>query len=317
MLGPRIALPEVHAAQVTLVMDNSIDILMPGTDVAKRFPLGPNLFERPQPIAQHGFSALIRVKLGEKSGTVLFDTGVTRQGILHNLDALEVHAADIQAVVLSHGHADHSLGLPGLVERLGRRNLPLVLHPEAYLERKLVLPNGMELPIPPPRRADLRREHIEVFEEAGPSTLIDGMILVSGEVARTTEFEKGFPIHWAKRDGVWVPDPLIVDDQCAIVNVRGKGLVVVTGCGHAGIINIIEHARALTGVDTVYAVVGGFHLTGGLFEPIIPATTAALQRINPRYVMPGHCTGWSATHQLARAMPDAFIPNSVGTTLML
>jgi 7,8-dihydropterin-6-yl-methyl-4-(beta-D-ribofuranosyl)aminobenzene 5'-phosphate synthase len=94
-------------------------------------------------------------------------------------------------------------------------------------------------------------------------------------------------------------------------------LVVVTGCGHAGIINIIEHARALTGVDTVYTVVGGFHLTGGLFEPIIPTTTAALQRINPRYVMPGHCTGWSATHQLARAMPDAFIPNSVGTTLML
>jgi 7,8-dihydropterin-6-yl-methyl-4-(beta-D-ribofuranosyl)aminobenzene 5'-phosphate synthase len=192
-----------------------------------------------------------------------------------------------------------------------------VLHPEAYLERKLVLPNGIELHIPPPRRGDLRREHIEVIEEVGPSTLIDGMILVSGEVARTTDFEKGFPIHWGKRDGVWVPDPLIIDDQCAIVNVRGKGLVVVTGCGHAGIINIIEHARALTGVDTVHAVVGGFHLTGGLFEPIIAATTAALQRINPRYLMPGHCTGWSATHQLARAMPNAFIPNSVGTTLLL
>ena len=175
----------------------------------------------------------------------------------------------------------------------------------------------MELHIPPPRRTDLRREHIEVIEEVGPSTLIDGMILVSGEVARTTDFEKGFPIHWAKRDGVWVPDPLIMDDQCAIVNVRGKGLVVVTGCGHSGIINIIEHAQALTGVDTVYTVVGGFHLTGGLFEPIIPATIAALQRINPRYAMPGHCTGWSATHQLARAVPDAFIPNSVGTTLML
>jgi 7,8-dihydropterin-6-yl-methyl-4-(beta-D-ribofuranosyl)aminobenzene 5'-phosphate synthase len=317
MAGPRIALAEVDSAQVTLVMDNSIDILMASSDVARRFPLGPNLFQRPQPIAEHGFSALIRVKQGEKSGTVLFDTGVSRRGILDNLDALEVDAADIQAIVLSHGHADHALGLPGLVERLGRRNLPLVLHPEAYLERKLILPNGMELPIPPPRRADLRRERIEVIEETRPSTLIDGMILVSGEVARTTDFERGFPIHWAKRDGVWVPDPMIMDDQCAIVNVRSKGLVVVTGCGHAGIINIIEHARALTSVDTVYAVVGGFHLTGGLFEPIIPATTAALQRINPRYVMPGHCTGWSATHQLARAMPDAFIPNCVGTTLML
>jgi 7,8-dihydropterin-6-yl-methyl-4-(beta-D-ribofuranosyl)aminobenzene 5'-phosphate synthase len=317
MTEPRIALPEVDAAQVTLVMDNSIDILMASTDVAKRFPIGPALFERPQPMAEHGFSALIQVKHGEKSGTVLFDTGVSRRGILHNLDALEVDAADIQAIVLSHGHADHALGLPGLLERLGRRNLPLVLHPEAFLERKLVLPNGMELPIPPPRRADLRREHIEVIEEAGPSTLIDGMILVSGEVARTTDFETGFPIHWAKRDGVWVPDPLVLDDQCAIVNVRDKGLIVVSGCGHAGIINIIEHARALTGVDRVYTVVGGFHLTGGLFEPIIPATIAALERLKPRYVMPGHCTGWSATHRLARALPDAFIPNSVGTRLML
>jgi 7,8-dihydropterin-6-yl-methyl-4-(beta-D-ribofuranosyl)aminobenzene 5'-phosphate synthase len=314
---PRIALPEVDGVQVTLVMDNTIDALMASTDVARRLPLGPNPFERPQPMAEHGFSALIRVKQGEKSGTVLFDTGVSRRGILHNLDALELDAADIQAIVLSHGHADHALGLPGLLERLGRRNLPLVLHPEAYLERKLILPNGIELRIPPPRRADLRREHIELVEEVGPSALIDGMILVSGEVARTTDFEKGFPIHWAKRDGVWVPDPLIADDQCAIVNVRGKGLVVVTGCGHSGIINIIEHARTLTGVDTVHTVVGGFHLTGGLFEPIIPATIAALQRINPRYVMPGHCTGWSATHQLARAMPEAFIPNSVGTTLML
>jgi 7,8-dihydropterin-6-yl-methyl-4-(beta-D-ribofuranosyl)aminobenzene 5'-phosphate synthase len=155
-------------------------------------------------MSEHGFSALIRVIQGEKSATVLFDTGLSRRGIPHNLDALEIDAADIQAIVLSHGHADHALGLLGLVERLGRRNPPLVLHPDAYLERKLILPNGMELQIPPPRRADLRREHIEVIEEAGPSTVIDGMIPVSGEVARTTDFEKGFPIHWAKRDGVWV-----------------------------------------------------------------------------------------------------------------
>ena len=148
MAGPRVALPEVDGAQITLVMDNSIDVLMASTDVAKRFPLGPNPFERPQPMAEHGFSALIRVKQGEKSGTVLFDTGVSRRGILHNLDALEVDAADIQAIVLSHGHADHALGLPGLVERLGRRNLPLVLHPDAYLERKLILPNGDGAPHP-------------------------------------------------------------------------------------------------------------------------------------------------------------------------
>jgi 7,8-dihydropterin-6-yl-methyl-4-(beta-D-ribofuranosyl)aminobenzene 5'-phosphate synthase len=108
-----------------------------------------------------------------------------------------------------------------------------------------------------------------------------------------------------------------MDDQCALINVRDKGLVVISGCSHSGIINVLRNAQVITGIQEIYAVIGGFHLTGGLFEPIIPATIAGLKAIKPRYVMPGHCTGWSATHQIARAMPEAFIPNSVGTTLIL
>jgi 7,8-dihydropterin-6-yl-methyl-4-(beta-D-ribofuranosyl)aminobenzene 5'-phosphate synthase len=205
----------------------------------------------------------------------------------------------------------------GLVDRLGRRSLPLVLHPEAYLERRIVLPNGAEISLPPPRLTDFRREQIEIIASVGPSMLVDNMLLVSGEVARTTDFEKGFPGHQARRTGHWEPDPLISDDQCAIVNLRGKGLVIVTGCAHSGIINILRHAQALTRVPRIYAVVGGFHLTGALFAPIIAPTIAALQQFQPRYLMPGHCTGWSAMHQIARALPEAFIPNSVGTTLVL
>ena len=312
-----LTLSPVDGVQITLVMDNAIDLLMAGADVVRRFPLGPTPFERPLPVAEHGFSALIRVGAGEKSGTVLFDTGASRRNLLYNMDALEVRAADIQAVVLSHGHADHAMGLPGLIERLGPRGVPLILHPDAYLERRLVLPDGTALALPPPRKADLRREHVEIVEEVGPSMLIDSMILVSGEVARTVPFETGFPIHQAKRHGDWEPDPLIMDDQCAIVHVKDKGLVVVTGCGHAGIVNIIHNAQRLTGITAIYAVVGGFHLTGALFEPRLPATIEALHAIGPRYLMPGHCTGWAATHQIARALPDAFIANSVGTTLIL
>lgn len=317
MAGAVLPLPPVDAVRVTLVMDNSIDILMASTTVARRFPLGPNPFERPLPMAEHGFSALLRVQRGDSQGSVLFDTGVSRTGILDNLDALEIDLHTIQAIILSHGHADHAMGLPGLVDRLGPRGLPLVLHPDAYLERKLVLPNGFEVRLPAPKIVDLQRENITVIEEIGPSMLVDDMVLVSGEVARTTAFERGFPTHHAHRHDCWEPDPMIMDDQCAIVNVRDKGLVIVTGCGHAGIINIIRHAQALTGISAIYAVIGGFHLTGPLFEPIIPATIAALQEIKPRYVMPGHCTGWFATHQIARAMPEAFIANSVGTTLEL
>ncbi len=307
----------VDQASISIIMDNSIDVLLASTEVAKRFPLGPNPFEKPQPMAEHGFSVLIRTQLGEKEGEVLFDAGLSRRGILYNLDALEINLKEVQAIILSHGHADHALGLPGVVERLGTRNMPLILHPDAYLERKLVLPNGDEIGVPAPKFSDFRCENIEIVEEVGPSMLVDGMVLISGEVARTTEFEKGFPIHYAKRHDQWEPDPLIMDDQCALIHVKGKGLIVITGCGHSGIINTIRNAQVITGIQEIYAVIGGFHLTGGYFEPIIPATIAELKTINPRYVMPGHCTGWSATHQIARAMPEAFIPNSVGTTLIL
>ena len=316
-MAQTIAPLKVDQASISIVMDNSIDLLMASTDVARRFPLGPNPFEKPLPMAEHGFSVLIKVKQGQKEGQVLFDAGVSRRGILYNLDALEINLNAVQAIILSHGHADHALGLPGVVDRLGTHNMPLVLHPDAFLERKLVLPNGDEIGLPAPKVADFRRENIEIVEQVGPSMLVDEMVLVSGEVARTIDFERGFPIHYAKRHDHWEPDPLIMDDQCAIIHVKDKGLIVITGCGHSGIINIIHNAQAITGIQKIYAVIGGFHLTGGLFEPIIPATIAALKAIKPRYIMPGHCTGWFATHKIAQAMPEAYIPNNVGTTLIL
>jgi 7,8-dihydropterin-6-yl-methyl-4-(beta-D-ribofuranosyl)aminobenzene 5'-phosphate synthase len=121
-LPPPIQLPAVDGARVTVIMDNSFDMLMADVAIATRVALGPNPFERPQPIAEHGFSVLIEVWQGDKRGTVLFDTGVSRTGILRNMDVLEIQAADIQAVILSHGHADHAMGLPGLIDRLGTRS---------------------------------------------------------------------------------------------------------------------------------------------------------------------------------------------------
>jgi len=310
-----LSLPEVDEVNITLIVDNSVDLLLASSDVAKRFKLGTNPFEGQLPIAEHGYSVLIRAKKENSTATVLFDTGVSRKGILHNLDTLEINLSDVQAIILSHGHPDHAMGLPGIAERLGARNLPLILHPDAYLERKLILPDGSEVNLPAPRFKDLNRENIEIIDQPGPSMLIDNMVLISGEVSRTTSFEKGFPIHYAHRSGHWIPDPLIMDDQCAILNLRNRGLIIITGCGHAGIINIVKHAQNLTGVPKIHAVVGGFHLSGKIFEKIIPDTVAALKEIAPHYVMPGHCTGWIAQHKIAREMPDAFIPNSVGTTL--
>jgi 7,8-dihydropterin-6-yl-methyl-4-(beta-D-ribofuranosyl)aminobenzene 5'-phosphate synthase len=312
-----IPLAEVDSVNVSLLCDNSVDILMTGSAVARRFKLRNDLFEQQLPIAEHGYSALIEVKKGESTGKLLFDTGVSKQGILYNMDVMEVDARDVQAIILSHGHPDHAMGLPGLVERLGRLGMPLILHPAAFLQRRLVLPSGVELQLPPPNKADLRRMGVEIVEEVGPSMVVDEMVMISGEVARTTEFERGLAGHQAWHHEHWGADPMIHDDQCAIVNVAGKGLVVVTGCGHSGIINVVRNAQRITGIDKVYAVIGGFHLTGPGFESIIEPTVAALKAIAPACVVPGHCTGWRATQRIAAEMPDAFVASSVGTTLML
>jgi 7,8-dihydropterin-6-yl-methyl-4-(beta-D-ribofuranosyl)aminobenzene 5'-phosphate synthase len=143
--------------------------------------------------------------------------------------------------------------------------------------------------------------------------LLDGSLLVTGEVDRTTDFEKGHLLFQAHCHGGWEPDPLVLDDQALVANVRGRGLVVISGCSHSGIVNILRYAKKLTGEDRIHAVIGGFHLSGPLFEPIIGPTCDALAAFAPDYLVPSHCTGWRATHALAARLPDAFLQNSVGT----
>jgi len=153
-------------------------------------------------------------------------------------------------------------------------------------------------------------------EERAPSLLLNGTVLVTGQVDRVTDFEKGFPIQTARStDGGWEPDPWIWDDQAVVVNVRDRGLVVLSGCSHAGAVNVLRYAQALTGESKVHAFVGGMHLTGGLFEPIIPRTIAELVAIGPDVVVPGHCTGWRAANLLVTTLPDAFVQSNVGTRL--
>jgi 7,8-dihydropterin-6-yl-methyl-4-(beta-D-ribofuranosyl)aminobenzene 5'-phosphate synthase len=205
----------------------------------------------------------------------------------------------------------------GMLERVGSRKMPLLLHPDAFLERKLRFPDGHEINLPPPDRRLLSQDGIELIEERGPSYLLSGLVLVTGQIHRATPFEQGFPIHYARIADQWQQDPSIHDDQAVVLHVKNKGLVILTGCGHAGAINTIRYAQELTGVQKVYAVIGGLHLTGALFERIIPPTIAALKELNPALIVPAHCTGWKATHAIARELPEVFVPNSVGTRFML
>ncbi len=141
-------------------------------------------------------------------------------------------------------------------------------------------------------------------------------ILATGEVDRTTDFEKGMPGAYVEKKGQLQPDP-IIDDQSLIVRLRGKGLVIITGCCHAGLINTIRYAQKITGVNDVHAVLGGLHLSGPAFAPIVERTIDELQRLNPELIVPMHCTGWNSTRRLAEAFDRGFVLNSVGTTYIL
>jgi 7,8-dihydropterin-6-yl-methyl-4-(beta-D-ribofuranosyl)aminobenzene 5'-phosphate synthase len=318
MQAKSIGLAEVDSVEITILMDNYVDLLMTSSEVAKQPRLEDTLGEKQSRlIAEHGFSALVTVIAEGRRESILFDAGLSPDGVLHNIDILDVPLADVRAIVLSHGHADHTGALIGLVRRLGKRGLPLIAHPDAFLQRKVVIPDGREVQLPPPDREALLQEGVDIIEGKEPSLLLDNRALVTGQVARTSEFERGFPIHHSLIDGRWQPDPWIYDDQALVFHVRGKGLAILTGCGHAGVVNIIRHARNVTGVENVYALIGGFHLNGPLFEAIIPQTIEELKAAALQVVVPGHCTGWKAAHEIARAMPGAFIQNSAGTRYVL
>lgn len=317
-----IQLAPADEVTITTLVDNTFDGLLPASpDVSRAglgYPTPADQFESGSTLvgltAEHGFSALVRVRRGDTVSTLLFDTGLSPNAMVDNADRLQVRFDDVQATVLSHGHFDHAGGLGALARRRGD-SMPLTLHPAVWTRRRLTLPGVGDRELPTLSKRALEAEGFEVIERRVPSVLLDGCVLITGEVDRTTEFEHGMPAAhqaWDGRD--WVHDPLVIDDQALVVNVKGKGLVVLTGCGHAGVVNIVRHAMRLTGVDRLAGLVGGFHLGGPAFEPVIPPTVDALTRWDPELVVPGHCTGWRAQHRLAAALPDAWLAGSSGSS---
>ncbi|MFX1486488.1 MAG: MBL fold metallo-hydrolase, partial [Promethearchaeota archaeon] len=285
-------LQEADKLEVTVLVDNYTDVLLlQSTDVAKRPRTPPpNL-----PLAEHGLSCLLKVSMGSEEHVVLMDAGVSTTCLFNNADVLKVDLSEVESVVLSHGHFDH---FGALVEFLNRatKTIPLILHPDAFLERRLNVPHMRIVDFPALDEAALKESGVALHKAKEASTLASDLILVSGEVQRVTDFEKGFPWAEAKIDDEWVVDPFH-DDQGVAVKVKGRGLVVIGGCSHSGIINTVKHVQKVARTSSVHAVLGGFHLSGPIFEPIIGPTIEEMKKIGPDFVVPMHCTGWKAINQ--------------------
>jgi 7,8-dihydropterin-6-yl-methyl-4-(beta-D-ribofuranosyl)aminobenzene 5'-phosphate synthase len=322
-----VTLEPVDEVVITTVVDNVYDALLSGDERVTRTPFTAGTAQAPQfesgsttvgLMAEHGFSAFVSVRRGSTTTTLLFDTALSPDAMATNADRLGLDLSGVQAVILSHGHFDHAGGLAGLAGKRGVRALPMVVHPLIWTRRRMAVPGRETDELPTLSRAALESEGFAVIERREPSLLVDRCVLITGEVDRTTEFEHGMPpAHQAWSGSKWLPDRLILDDQALVVHLRGAGLVVLTGCGHAGVINIIRHAQRLTAVPRLHALIGGLHLSGPAFEPTIGPTVDALSDLDPALLVPGHCTGWRAQHTLAAALPNSWVAGSSGSSFRL
>ena len=315
-MAEQIRIKEADKVEILTLQDNYIEITAADSnDVVSRAVALKEGQIRNSVLAEHGFSAVVRITLNGQTRSLLFDFGFSEDGAAYNAKALGVDMREIEAVALSHGHSDHLGGFYKLLEMIGRKDIELVLHPAAFKRlRYLKMPLGQKVYFPEFTRQAAARAGVRIVESREPRLLLDGAALFLGEIPRKTDFEQGMPNAYHHDQGEEEKD-LLEDDTSLVMNLKGKGLIVLSGCAHAGIVNTVSYAKEVTGADRVHAIMGGFHLSGPVFAPIVGRTTDELKKFDPAYIVPTHCTGRKAVMHIEREMPDKFIMNMSGTKL--
>lgn len=256
-------------------------------------------------LGEHGFSALIEPADGDP---LLFDTG---QGLtlLHNARRMNKDLSKVRQVVISHGHYDHSGGLKPLLEECGAKQV--YCHPCVFSSRYRVKDTGECYPIGIPAS----REELEAagasFDLSKEFRAIAPGVFLTGEVPRVTDFETGD--QGLYRDCTGQDLDTTPDDQSLVLETK-KGLVLILGCCHAGLINTVEHVAYMTGRRDIFAVIGGTHL-GFCSHEQIEKTGAALRKLGIKKLAASHCTGFAASARLSRDLPKEFQVAMVGYTL--
>lgn len=304
----------IDQVNIITLLDNYTDLtVLDNNDVITRGGY-PQCGGLKQPLrAEHGFSLLIHTYRGSEVGSMVFDGGFSPAGAVENVNKLGLNLKDVESFVLSHGHADHWGGLKGLLKATGQNRMPLVVHPDAFRRLRHSLNKTLVYHMPPLTRRRLANAGFDLQETRAPSLILRGNVLFLGEVPRIHDFEKNESDSYYRENGVTKRDNFS-DDSAVTMLLKGKGLIIITGCAHAGIINTIDQAIRLTGEKRIFAVMGGFHLAGKTKAQILPILDA-FQQFNPRYIVPCHCTGREAIQRVEETMPDKFLLNMTGTKL--
>ncbi len=268
--------------------------------------------------AVHGLSFLVTAHRDGKRHAVLFDAGPESYAFERNVTRLGIDLATVGAVVQSHGHWDHCGAMPAALSliraRNGGRDVPCYVHPDMFRERATKLPNGSVREaegIPTP--TDLACSGAAMVITTEPQIILDDMFFVSGEIPRVTSFEKGLPgqVRRAADGQSWEADELVMDERYLAVHVRDEGLVVLSACSHAGIVNVLTDARATLRAP-LHTMLGGLHLAG-TNERIIPQTIEGLRAFDLKCIAAGHCTGWLPIAQINAAFGNKVLaPLAVG-----
>ena len=314
----------VDRLEVLVLVDNATDSLSttpknvipewPSLVAAGRLPLlsGGAICR-----AHHGLSLLLTAHVDDERHTLLFDAGPEGATLVRNAAILGVDFGAVEAIVLSHGHWDHGGGLVAAIEAVTKRRragaVPCFVHPGMFGQRGSQRPDGVLIaqePVAHPQH--LTAAGASVVNTRQPQSIAD-VFHVSGEIPRVTRYETGLPGHVQRSldGGRWGPDPLIMDERFVSVHVKDRGQFVFSACSHAGIVNVLTHARETFSSVPLYGAMGGLHLSGST-EPIIPDTVGDLKRFGLSVLAPGHCTGWRAMSMLAREFGDELVPSAVG-----
>lgn len=284
---------EPVSAGVTILVDNTVMELIPNGRFFTRLSGPNNSF-----ICEHGFSALIET--GSKK--ILIDAGATGIAATHNLRLMGIAPEDIDVIVLSHGHSDHTGGLSNFSAKI-------IAHPDNFYKRYLVAPTGAKFDLSCPN-TDMIIKRVEFHRD--PVQIATG-VWTTGEVKRKHPWEM-LNVFEIQKNGKSQSDD-ILDDMGVVISSR-KGLVVIAGCSHAGIINTIEQAIRISGIKDVYCVIGGFHLIGP-GEAKIDRTIKELKRLKVKKVVPIHCTGFEGIKRISTEMPDEFEYGTTGCRIEL